>query len=174
MTIDAEVFRATMRCWASGVTIVASHSDSFDGPRGMTVSSFTSVSMEPLLILVCLFKETEAAQAVIESQVFGVSLLGVDHAHISSRFAGMDPEFLDEANRFVGLETTTLETGSLLLKDALALLDCRVWQVYDGATHFIVVGEVVAAQINQPESGPKPLVYSNQGYHQLMPWNTEP
>jgi len=173
MTIDSEVFRTTLRYWVSGVTIVASRSESFDDPRGMTVSSFTSVSLEPPLILVCLFKETETVQAIMESQAFAVSLLGVDQAYISSRFAGGDSNFPEETNRFVGLETLTLETGSPLLKDALAHLDCRVWEVYDGGTHFIFVGEVVASQINGTDSDLNPLVYSNQGYHRLMPSNED-
>ena len=173
MTIVAEGFRAAMRCWASGVTIVGTQAASFGEPRGMTVSSFTSVSMEPPLILVCLFKETETAQSVLESQIFGVSILDIDQADISSRFANADPNFPEEANRFEGLETVTLETDAPLLKGALAHLDCRVWKVYDGSTHFIVVGEVVASQIKAPDSDLNPLVYSNQGYRQLMAWNDE-
>jgi flavin reductase (DIM6/NTAB) family NADH-FMN oxidoreductase RutF len=135
----------------------------------MTVSSFTSVSLEPPLILVCLFKEAETVQSIMESQTFGVSLLSVNQADVSTRFAGGDPNFPEETNRFLGLETMILETGSPLLKGALAHLDCRVWKVHDGGTHHIFIGEVVASQINSTDSNLTPLVYSNQGYHRLMP-----
>ena len=167
--MDSEILRVAMQRWASGVTIVTSQSESFDEPRGMTVSSFTSVSLEPPLVLVCLNKELETTTAILESQVFGVSMLNTLQAHISGRFAGFDPDFQEEVNRFEGLEILTLETGAPLLKDALVHLDCRVWQIYDGSTHHIVVGEVIACNVHDVEADPNPLIYSNRGYHRLLP-----
>lgn len=157
----AEEMRDTLRLWPSGVSIVTTS----DGERvsGMTVSAFNSLSIEPPLILVCLHKASTTGQLVQLTRRFAVSILGAGQAHISDLFAGRVP--LDhKEERFIGLATHTAVTGSPILSDSVAWLDCRVHEQHDGVTHWIVVGEVLATGAN-PERDP--LLYYNRDYHTL-------
>lgn len=147
-----------MRNWASGVTVVTSQIK--DIRHGMTVSSFTSVALEPPLVLVALAKNTRTAHIVQESGIFAVTILAQGQEEISDRFAGRLP---DDADRFVGLETATLVTGAPLLVGGLAWFDCHVTQVIYGGTHLIFVGEVAAVQSFSGE----PLVYHNRAYRKI-------
>ena len=161
MAIDSTVLRATMRQWATGVTVVTT----VDGEQrgGMTVSSFTSVSLEPPTVLVCLNKDAFCYGMVQRSGVFAVSMLGVGQSALSNRFAGFDPDVVD---RFEGVEVRTALTGSPLLPGAIAYLDCVVISKHETSTHTIFVAEVVYAEVD-PEKAP--LVYHDRGYHALCP-----
>ncbi len=163
MTLDQKL-RQTMRLWATGVTIVSAQHENMQ--RGMTVSSFTSVTLEPPLILVCLQKDKETADAILASRAFSVSMLGEQHLEISNLFAGFGPEMSPEANRFDGLAVEYAVTGSPILSDAMGWLDCKLHAVYDGSTHHIFVGEVVAAS-GSGEAIQQPLLYYNRAYRQL-------
>lgn len=155
--------RAAMRQWASGIGVAAAE---FDGVRhGMTVSSFTSVSMDPPLVLVSMQKDTRTHDLVLRSGAFGVTLLAADQQEISDRFAG---RIVGDDQRFDGVETFILETGSPLLTGGLAVFDCRLKASYDANTTTVMFGEVVAALVSdRPEKELQPLLYYNQGYHQL-------
>lgn len=159
MVVDPHMLRQTMRQWATGVTIVTS---ALGAERaGMTVSSFTSVSLEPPMVLVCLNKSTYTHQIVQQSGVYAISMLAAEQEALSNRFAGIEPGVLD---RFEGLDLAIAETGSPLLPDALAWLDCRVTESLDTSTHTIFVAEVLYAHVN-PDAAP--LVYHNRGYRLL-------
>ena len=155
--------RAAMRQWASGIGVAAAE---YDGVRhGMTVSSFTSVSMDPPMVLVSMQKDTRTHDIVLRSGAFGVTLLAASQQEISDRFAGRTVE---DDLRFDGLETFTLETGSPLLAGGLAVFDCRLKASYDAKTTTVMFGEVVTALIgDRPEEELKPLLYHNQGYRFL-------
>lgn len=160
MPLDSHLLRLTMRQWATGVTIVTSM---FEGVRGgMTVSSFTSVSLEPPTVLVCLNKTTYTHDLVAKSEVYAISMLRAGQEWLSNRFAGLEAELED---RFAGIEVATAETGSPLLPGAIAWLDCRVRQKLDTTTHTIFVAEVVYVQVH---SEAEPLVYHNRRYRLLV------
>jgi flavin reductase (DIM6/NTAB) family NADH-FMN oxidoreductase RutF len=161
MSIKSEVLRATMRQWATGVTVVTTHHNGVQG--GMTVSSFTSVSLEPPTVLVCLNKDTLCHDLVSQSGVYAVSMLGVGEEPLSNRFAGFDPTVTD---RFDGVKVFTAETGSPMLEGAIAHLDCVVKSTHDTLTHTIFIAEVVYAQV---DSEAEPLLYHNRRYHRLQP-----
>ncbi len=164
ITMDGDQLRITLRNWPSGVTVITTQTN--DARFGMTVSSFMSVSLEPPLVAVCLAKDTPTAQAILETRVFGVSILSDQQDTLSGRFAGLDPDFPYGTDYFDGLQTYTLETGAPLLSDVLANLDCRVWTINDGSTHYVILGQVVGNHItSQP---PQPLVYYNRGYHKIL------
>lgn len=167
MTTDLmldQKLRQTMRLWATGVTIVsAAHNDLL---RGMTVSSFTSVTLEPPLVLVCVQKVRETAEVILASQAFAVSMLGEDDTAISNLFAGFTPETDESVNRFDGLEVQYAVTGSPILANAMGWLDCKLREVYDGSTHHIFVGEVVAAS-GSGDSIEQPLLYYNRAYRKI-------
>ncbi len=160
MTVDSQALRMAMRNWATGVTIVTTAAG---GERaGMTVSSFTSVSLEPATVLVCLSKDTYTHDLVRQSDVYAISMLGVGQDGLSNRFAGLDPNVVD---RFEGLQIAIAETGSPLIPGAVAWLDCIVKSTHDTHTHTIFIGEVVYAW-SDPDRAP--LVYHNRGYHALV------
>jgi flavin reductase (DIM6/NTAB) family NADH-FMN oxidoreductase RutF len=160
MTVDANILRHTMRRWATGVTVVTTQAG--EEQAGMTVSSFTSVSLEPPTVLVCLNKDTYTHTLVQKSGVFAISMLAAGQEMLSNRFAGLDP--LSNDDRFKGVELAFGETKSPLLMNALAWLDCVVRSTADTTTHTIFIGEVVFARYN-PDAAP--LIYHDRGYHVL-------
>lgn len=170
MSVAPATLREVMRMWATGVTVVTTAYG--DERAGMTVSSFTSVSLEPPLILVSLHKNTRTAQLVEQSGKFAVSVLRSDQAHLSKQFAGFNDDALPAgADRFYNVALTTAVTDVPILADAIMWLDCTVHDVYDGYTHHIVLGEVQAAFRCEDEVAP--LVYFNRKYHALSPEKPE-
>ncbi len=166
MSLVAGDVRATMRLWTCGVTIVTTASE--DQRAGMTASSFTSISLDPPLVLVCLQKTTLTCQLIEQTGLYAVSLLGAGQDWLSDRFAGI-AGLPGGADRFDGIETFTHTTGAPVLRAAVGWLDCRVREVHDGSTHLIFIGAVVA-------TGRKPhpvdvLVYHNRVYWRLTPDN---
>jgi len=160
LDINPHDLRLAMRRWATGVTIVTSRVNEIQ--HGMTVSSFTSVSLEPPTVLISLEKTTRTHELVQDSGFFGVTILGHGQAEISDRFAGRQTE---DQDRFLGLDTFTLETGVPLLADGLASFDCRVVSAYEVGSHTIFIGDVLASQIKMDES--QPLIYFNRNYRIL-------
>lgn len=163
MPFNPTNFRHTMRLWATGVTIVTAEHAGLK--RGMTVSSFTSVTLDPPLILVCLQKATETADLIYASKNFAVSMLGEHHQEISNLFAGFVP-LAEGQDRFEGIKLHYAETGSPILSDAMGWLDCKLHAVHDGSTHHIFIGEVLAAS-GEAEHHAMPLIYYNREYRRI-------
>jgi len=160
MTLSPEQLRAAMRAWTSGVVVVtAAHGGE---QHGMTVNSFTSVSLEPALIIISLQDDTHTRELVEHAQAFGVTILSYDQHELADRFAGRTPE---SQNRMAGIETETLVTGAPLIKNGLAWFDCRVQQTIKVGPNTMFVAEVVAAR---GTGEGQPLVYHNRLYHRLM------
>lgn len=161
MSIDADTLKKTMRTWVSGVTVVTTS----DGPRraGLTASSFTSISVEPPLVLVSLQNFTETFKLIEQTHTFAISILAHDQAHLSAQFAGF-VKLPEGADKFYGVQLVTAETGAPILQDAAAWLDCRLAAIYEAGISRIVVGEVIAT--GQRE-GALPLAYHNRGYYDL-------
>jgi flavin reductase (DIM6/NTAB) family NADH-FMN oxidoreductase RutF len=152
--------REAMRQWATGVTVVSS---TYDGlQHGMTVSSFTSISLDPPLVLVSLAKEARTHDLVLRSNIFGITLLNQAQDEISDRFAGRTTENQD---RFAGLDTFTLYTGVPFLSGGLSFLDCTVVASHDVGDNTLFIGEVIAVQVTQAGD---PLIYYNRSYRRLM------
>lgn len=159
MTLDAEKLRAAMRAWSAGVTVVtATHNGQ---THGMTVNSFTSISLDPALITISLKSGSRTQELVSESRAFGLTMLSSTQSNISDIFAGRFPEAQD---RFSGLQTDTLITGSPLIIGGLSWLDCRVVETFDAGMNTLFIAEVVAAR---DLSEGQPLVYHNRKYWQL-------
>ncbi len=155
----ADGLRAAMRAWTSGVTIVTA---SYGGEKhGMTVSSFTSISLDPPLIIISLQAVSRTHELVSKSQTFGVTILAADQKELSERFAGRAEE---SGDRLDGLETETFITGAPFIKGGLAYLDCRVTQNIQSGMNTIFVAEVVAARGDNHEH---PLVYHDRQYRTL-------
>ena len=154
--IDPAGYKAVMRNLASGVCIVTT---SVDGEKfGMTATSFTSVSLDPMLVQVTLDKESRTHDAVKKVGLFGVSILGADQEAIAKSFStkGVD--------RFEDLAHTTGTLGMPLIDGAIGVLECRVVEDTDGGDHTIFVGEALEGDNVQ---GAKPLVYFQGGYRNI-------
>lgn len=158
----SEAMRRSMRLWACGVTVVTT---AHGGRRaGMTASSFTSISLEPPLILVCLHKEAGTSLLLQESGVFGVSILGERQEDYSALFAGYS-ELPPGVERIDTVPTFVADTGAPLLEAAIAWMDCRVFGMHDGATHHVIIGEVLAT--GRKDDPAWPLVYHNRAYRRF-------
>ncbi len=160
MTLDSETLRRAMRAWTTGVTVVtATHA----GQRyGMTVNSFTSISLEPPLISVTLKQLTHTHELVEKSGEFAITILSADQGHLSDRFAGKIPDVTD---RFEGVETDRLLLDAPLIKGGLAWFNCRVVNSIPVGENTVFIAEVVAAQ---GDGEGDPLVYHNRVFWKLM------
>ncbi len=163
MHVDSEALRTTLRLWSCGVTVVTT-ADS-QQRMGMTASSFTSISLEPPLILVCMHKQAGTTKLIEQTGVFAVSILGAHQENLSAQFAGFT-QLPEGQDRFYNVETASAKTGSPILTDAIAWLDCKVFGMHDGSTHQIFVGEVIAT--GRKDDPVTPLVYHNRAYRQIV------
>jgi flavin reductase (DIM6/NTAB) family NADH-FMN oxidoreductase RutF len=152
---SAEFRRACGR-FATGVTI-ATVLDAQGTPRGLTVSSFASVSLDPPLILICLGHRVSVIDAFRASAHFGINVLGEDQRHLSERFTrkGLD--------RFNGLKWRRGKTGVPVLADVLASMECAVRQRFMAGDHDIFVGEMVSARVARGA----PLIHFASHYRRL-------
>jgi flavin reductase (DIM6/NTAB) family NADH-FMN oxidoreductase RutF len=158
--IEAEELRQAMRQWTTGVSIVSAASR---GVRhGMTVSSFTSVALDPPTIIISLERISRTQSLIKDAGTFGITFLNSSQQMISERFAGGESE---DSDRFDGLDTWTLVTGSPLLTGGLAFLDCRLISMQWIGSNTLVIGEVIAARIGD---GGSPLLYYNRQYRKLQ------
>src|SRR5258708_910315 len=138
---DPRTLRDALGCFATGVTVVTCLTP--DGsPAGLTVNSFTSVSLDPPLLLVCLAKPAASAAALIEATQFAVNVLQTGQQPASVRLATPD-----EA-RFGPTPWSCGEAGAAILKAALGVFECQRFSVHDGGDHHILVGQVVKASLD--------------------------
>lgn len=149
--VDESSFRAALGSFATGVGVMTT--SGARGWFGMTANAVSSVSLEPPLVLVCVGRGATMAEHVVEAGVFALSFLAEDQAPFSDRFA--DPA-TDAEEKFAGVSTREVETGSPVLDGAVGWVDCRVRSVADGGDHLVVIGEVLAAGADQAVD---PLVY---------------
>jgi flavin reductase (DIM6/NTAB) family NADH-FMN oxidoreductase RutF len=157
--LSGEELRVLMRNWATGVTLVTARDGR--GPHGMTVSSFTSVSLEPPRILVSLERATRTHAMVEESGAFGVVILEEGQVDLAERFAG---RIGDGEDRFAGLDHDLTPGGIPIPRVSLAWFECRVAQAFSAGTHTLFIGEVVGGR---QEREAHPLVYFQRDYHRL-------
>lgn len=160
MTIDSEQLRRAMRTWTTGVAVItAIH----DGQQyGMTVNSFTSISLEPPLIAVTLKQLTHTHELVVKSGEFSITILSSDQKELADRFAGKIPDIKD---RFAGIPTETLVIDAPLLGGGIAYFNCRVVNSIPIGENTFFLAEVIAAS---GEGKGEPLVYHNRVYWKLI------
>ena len=145
--VAAADFRDVMRELASGVALVTS---AFERTRsGCAVSSFTSLSLEPASLLVCLNSASSTLSCIRASRVFAVNILADRHRGLAQRFSAAK---VRGAERFAEGDWGAMQTGAPALADALAVVDCRLERIVDHATHAIVIG--VAAGVANVGTGP--------------------
>jgi 3-hydroxy-9,10-secoandrosta-1,3,5(10)-triene-9,17-dione monooxygenase reductase component len=142
----------------TGVTIVTSRRS--DGaPCGLTANAVASVSLDPLLVLVCVDRASVTHGCITAGGSFGISVLSAGDEEMARRFAHSD-----RGGRFDGVELKESRTGSPILAHALAWMDCRVNQVYQAGDHSIVVGDVLSCDAREGE----PLVFFRGEFHGIQ------
>lgn len=147
MNITEDQFRKTLGILPTGVTVVTTSSDS-GGDVGVTISSFTSLSLNPPQVLFCLMKQSRVWTVFNEAPSFAVNILSERQSQVADLFAKRDP--IDWKNINIVRHSSS---GCILLTDALGHVICEKGQVYDGNDHYIVIGKVVDL-ISNPHSSP--------------------
>ena len=156
MPVTKDEFRSALSRFISGVTVVTTLSQD-NRPAGITVSAFSSVSLEPPLVLACIDKRASVHDSLTEGRRFAVNILAEDQENVSRLFASKDEDRFDSAAYTWGV------SGAPLLDGAIACIECRVVHAYPGGDHTIIVGEVEATRIDEH----KPLAYYRGGYASL-------
>ena len=160
-TVDQAAFRGALGRFASGVTVVTTVIDGVD--HAMTASAFTSVSLEPPQVLVCSQRTSRFHDAVMESGVWGVSILS-DRGRAASAWFAHSGRPLE--HQFDDIPHHRSALGLPLLDAALAWLECRTIGAYDGGTHSILVGEVTWAGVHDNDDDP--LLYYRSHYGTIV------
>lgn len=156
--IDSVLFRRLLGNFATGITVVTTL-DEAQQPYGLTVNSFTSVSLEPPLILVCLDRELSGLGHFEKTGRFAVNILGEGQQALSNHFATKGTD------RSQGLSIDPA-SGLPVIPDALAVLYCELWRSYDGGDHSILVGQVAGGLATSERN---PLIYFQGRYRTLSP-----
>jgi len=154
--VTCEQFRRAAGRFATGIT-VATVVDPAGAPHGLTVNSFTSVSLEPPLVLVCIAHAAVTVESFRTAKYFGVNILASDQRELSDHFARKGH------NRFANLEWSTGETGVPLLPGVLAAIECEVHSTVRAGDHDIFLGEVVRVEVHERA----PLLYYASAYRAL-------
>lgn len=155
-SVSAEAFVEAMRVQATAVNLVTS--DGPGGKTGVTVSAMASVSAEPPLILACVNRRSPSVAAIRQNGVFCINALSAEQDGLADTFAGRPSSGVPFD--FRAARWTVLETGSPVLVDAVANLDCVIHEMVEAGSHTIFIGRVVSAQHRQV----KPLVYCDRIY----------
>jgi flavin reductase len=155
--VTADEFRAALGRFATGVTVITVETAGGD-VHGMTASAFCSVSLHPPLVLVCVDHLTETYLHLREGRQFGVSILKEEQEALSEFFA--DPERNSDAAYRLGVKYRPMKTGTPVLQNALANLDCSVVSAHEAGDHTIFVGEVREVTVSEGA----PLLYFRGRY----------
>ena len=156
MTVDQHSFRAVLGRFATGVTVVTALA-----PRkrnvGITVTAFTSVSLEPPLVAICIDHSASVYNAMSKASQFVVNILSEGQETIARRFAETGP------NRFEGIGFERAQNGAAILADVLGYVECDVIARHEAGDHDVIIGRVEVAMAAEG----KPLLYYRGGYAQL-------
>ena len=158
LPLDSNTFRRLMARFATGVAVLAVTSPDEGVVSGMTANAIASVSLDPYLLLVCVDRNANIVQAVLNADSFSLSLLRDEQLSLSDYFAGRwqgePPEFEFYAGELAPV-----------LKGAIGVIQCRRSNVLEGGDHWIVLGEVAAINLETPP--PSPLIFFGSQYHNL-------
>jgi len=159
MTFDSTAFRRALGSFATGVAVVTAR-DTEGVNRGITVNSFSSVSLEPPLILFCLDREAMSYEIFRQAESFAVNVLGEHQHELSVRFATA------AIDKWEGVAHDIWPGDLPVLRGCLANLACRRETLYEGGDHVIIVGRVERLQ---EAADRDPLVYFQSGYRTIGP-----
>lgn len=157
MTVDAIQFRHALGHFASGVTVVTMAYE--EEKSGLTVSAFSSLSLNPPYVLVCIDKSSTTLSLARAASSFTVNVLAEEQRHLSNHFASKAVDKLATVPHHTG------QIGNPVLEETLAFLECSLTGELDGGDHVILIGEVVHAKVDETK---KPLVYYIGQYGQFQ------
>ncbi len=159
--VDSQRFREAMARFASGVTVVTTKDAESGVPVGFTASAFTSLSLDPPLVLVCLARSADCYPAFAKAEAMAVSILAAGQQDVALRFATRG------ADKFGPTAVVSGDlTGLPLIADALAHVECAIWDRFDGGDHVILVGKVLSARAADAE----PLLHFNRRFGRFLPF----
>jgi flavin reductase (DIM6/NTAB) family NADH-FMN oxidoreductase RutF len=166
MSVSADDFKMALGRFASGVTVITVTDNS--GDHGMTASAFSSLSLDPPLVLVCVAKKGAMHARLEQASGFAVNLLDEAQESVSNRFAGWWDK---DTSKWADLAVERApESGAPWIGGSLANLDCAKHEVLDGGDHTIFVGRVLAARTDdRPRESLKPILYFAGQYRALSP-----
>jgi flavin reductase (DIM6/NTAB) family NADH-FMN oxidoreductase RutF len=154
-TLDGQDLRRLMTRWATGVAVVTSRADG--GPRGATTNAMTSLSLDPLLVLVCLDRSSNTLEAVRSSGRFCVNILAAGQEELARRFATK----ATGEEKLAGVPHETID-GVPVLGGSLAWLACELDREVDGGDHAILIGRPLETGV---DPNAEPLVFYGGRYH---------
>lgn len=160
--VDTTGYKAAMGRFATGITVVTSLQDGV--PHAMTANAFTSVSLDPPLVLVCVDKAVRMHDAILTRGEWAASVLTAGHRELAERFARSGRDLYTQFDGVAVQEAP--KTGCPVIVGALSWLECRTWATYDGGDHTIVVGEVLSLAVDDLAE-PDALVYLARSYRNL-------
>lgn len=160
MSVTQAEFRAAMGCFATGVTVITVDHDG--EVHGMTANAFTSVSLDPLLVLVCVDRKARTHAHLHARQRFGVNVLAENQRSISEYYARPSQSH-DNAEEEVGAKFDRTSQETPVLHGALAYLECRLHTAQDAGDHTIFIAEVEDVVVRQGN----PLLYFRARYQKL-------
>jgi flavin reductase len=150
-------FRDAVGSFATGINVITTRSD--EAAYGLTANAFSSVSLDPPLVLICVGSTSQGCEVITRNKAFAVNVLSHDQEPLSRFFASKDrPKGVDA---FRGVPHSVAITGSPLLDGAAAQMDCRLHAAHQAGDHMIFIGEVVALNV---DSEAKPLIFHGGGY----------
>ena len=158
MAIDGRELRNAMGLFATGITVITTK-DTSGKPFGLTANAFSSLSLDPPMLLICVDKGVDCYACFDESKVFAVNFLSLTQEELSTRFATKGIE------KFEGLSYRVGELGVALLDGALAHFECTVAHAHEGGDHTIYVGEVQRLVTMEGD----PLLFYQGKYRSLAP-----
>jgi flavin reductase (DIM6/NTAB) family NADH-FMN oxidoreductase RutF len=153
----SEDFRGALGAFATGVTVVTTRGE--DHAYGMTANAFSSVSLDPPLVLVCVKSFSEGGDLIRKNGVFAVNVLAAEQEPLSRYFASKDRPRGRDA--FADIAHRTAVSGSPLLEGAVAYLDCALNASHEAGDHVIFIGEVLALEFSHEVA---PLLFHGGGY----------
>lgn len=153
---DDKQFRSVLGHFATGVTIITAMDG--DEPVGMAANSFTSLSLDPPLILFCVAHTSSTWPRIEQAGTFAVNILGEDHEELSNLFAKKGADRFSVTPWHVGV------SGAPVLDEAIAYLDCRFEAEHAGGDHKIIVGRVLDLDMRE---GARPLLFYRGGYQRM-------
>jgi flavin reductase len=157
MSTNQEAFRGAMRLFATGVTIITV--DDRGEVHGMTANAFTSVSLDPMLVLVCVDRKAKTHAHLHTRQRFGINMLSEQQRRVSEHYADEEREG-KSAEQLTGAKFARTQHGTPVLEGALAYLECRLMSEQDAGDHTIFIAEVEDVVTR----GGRPLLYFQSGY----------
>ncbi len=156
VAMDLQQLRRVMGHFATGVTVITTM-DKSGTPFGLTANAFTSLSLNPPLVLICIDKGVQCYPYFEESKIFAVNVLSEDQEELSRRFATKGIE------KFTDVKWHKGHHGVALLDGAIGYIECKVVHSYEGGDHTVYVGEI----LNATASGGRPLIFFKGKYHRL-------